>query len=137
VLDLRLLPGQDPDAVIATLHKVMNEPAVRIEPLLSSTAHASPLDTELFKAISALVQRHDAGAAVTANFIGGFTDCNTFRAKGIVCYGFMPMHLPMAETERVHGRDERILIDDLVESTILLSELVRDVAAKGSAATAR
>ncbi len=133
VLDLRLLPGQDPATVIATLRKVMNEPEVRVETLLSSTAHASPLDTELFKAIAALVQRHDAGAQITANFIGGFTDCNTFRAKGITCYGFMPMHLPTAETERIHGLDERILIDDLVESTTLLNELLRDVAARTSA----
>ena len=130
VLDLRLLPGQDPQAVIAEITRVMQEPAVQVDALLSSTAHASPLGTELYKAIEALIQRHDAGAQVTANFIGGFTDCNTFRARGITCYGFMPMHLPMAETERVHGRDERILADDLVNATALLQELVRDVAGR-------
>ena len=130
VLDLRLLPGQDPQAVIAEIERVMQEPAVQVEALLSSTAHASPLGTELYRAIEALIQRHDAGAQVTANFIGGFTDCNTFRARGITCYGFMPMRLPMAETERVHGRDERILADDLVNATALLQELVRDVAGR-------
>jgi acetylornithine deacetylase/succinyl-diaminopimelate desuccinylase-like protein len=130
VLDLRLLPGQDPQVVTAELKRVMGEAQVQIDTLLSSTAHASPLDTELYKAITALIQRHDAGAQVTANFIGGFTDCNTFRGRGITCYGFMPMHLPMAETERVHGRDERLLIDDLVQATTLLQELVRDVAGR-------
>lgn len=128
VLDLRLLPGQDPAAVIAEIKRVMQEPDVEVETLLSSTAHASPLDTPLFAAITALIQRHQAGAEVTPNFIGGFTDCNTFRAKGIVCYGFMPMHLPMTEVERVHGRDERIAVADLVASTLLLHELVEDVA---------
>ncbi len=130
VVDLRLLPGQDPQAVVAQLERVMHEPEVRVEPLLSSTAHSSPLDTVLFKAITALIKRHDAGAQVTPNFIAGFTDCNTFRAKGITCYGFMPMRLPMAETERVHGRDERIAIDDLAQATVLLHELVRDVAGR-------
>ena len=130
VLDLRLLPGQDPQAVSAEIARVMAEPEVHIEALLSSSAHSSPLDTTLYKAIAALVQRHDAGAQVTANFIGGFTDCNTFRARGIICYGFMPMLLPMAETERVHGRDERILIEDLRNATVLLHELVSDVAGR-------
>ena len=130
VLDLRLLPGQDPQAVSAEIERVMAEPEVRVEALLSSTAHASPLDTTLYKAIAAQVQRHDASAQITANFIGGFTDCNTFRARGITCYGYMPMLLPMTETERVHGHDERILLDDLRNATGLLHELVCDVAGR-------
>lgn len=130
VLDLRLLPGQDPVQVIAELERVMHEPEIKVETLLSSTAHASPLDTTMFKAIEGLVQRHDAQARVTASFISGFTDCNTFRAKGITCYGFMPMRLPVAEFERVHGRDERIAVADLSQATMLLNELVRDVAGR-------
>jgi acetylornithine deacetylase/succinyl-diaminopimelate desuccinylase-like protein len=128
VLDLRLLPGQEPLAVVAELARVMQDPAVRIETLLSSTAHSSPLDTVLFNAITTVIQRHAAGAEITPNFIAGFTDCNTFRAKGITCYGFMPMRLPLAEIERVHGRDERISISELTNATRLLQELVREVA---------
>lgn len=129
VVDLRLLPGQDPQVVIAQLQQVMQEPHVTVQPLLSSVAHSSSIDTVLFKAIGALVARHDPGAQITPNFIAGFTDCNTFRGKGITCYGFMPLHLAVTETERVHGRDERIAIDDLAQATLLLHELVRDVAA--------
>jgi acetylornithine deacetylase/succinyl-diaminopimelate desuccinylase-like protein len=133
VLDLRLLPGQEPATVIAQINAVMKEPDVKVETLLSATAHAVPLDTELYKAIAALVQRHDPGGSVTPNFIAGFTDCNTFRAKGITCYGFMPMRLPVAETERVHGRDERINLKDFVAGTRLLHELVVSVAGTASA----
>jgi carboxypeptidase PM20D1 len=136
VLDLRLLPGQDPAHVIEEIKRVMQEPEIEIETLLSSTAHASALDTTMVAAITALIQRHQPGAEVTPNFIGGFTDCNTFRAKGINCYGFMPMHLPMTEVERVHGRDERIAVSELVQATLLLYELVGDVAARAPAATA-
>jgi acetylornithine deacetylase/succinyl-diaminopimelate desuccinylase-like protein len=130
VVDLRLLPGQTPATVISTLTQVMHEPEVRVEPLLSSTAHVSPLDTELFKAITTLIQRHDPDAKITPNFIAGFTDCNSFRGKGIVCYGFMPLRLPLAEIERVHGRDERLSIEELTRGTLLLHELVRGVASQ-------
>lgn len=130
VIDLRLLPGQDPQAVIARLQEVMQEPAVKVESLLSSTAHASPLDTVLAQAIAKLVEHHEPGAKVTPNFIAGFTDCNTLRAAGIICYGFMPMHLPLPEIERVHGNDERILISDFVEATLQMHELVREVAGR-------
>ena len=130
VIDLRLLPGQDPQAVIARLQEVMQEPAVKVEALLSSIAHASPLDTVLAQAIAKLVEHHEPGAKVTPNFIAGFTDCNTLRAAGIICYGFMPMHLPLPEIERVHGNDERILISDFVEATLQMHELVREVAGR-------
>ena len=130
MIDLRLLPGQDPKAVIARLQEVMQEPAVKVESLLSSTAHASPLDTVLTQAIAKLVEHHEPGAKVTPNFIAGFTDCNTLRAAGIICYGFMPMHLPLPEIERVHGNDERMLISDFVEATLQMHELVREVAGR-------
>jgi carboxypeptidase PM20D1 len=130
VLDLRLLPGQDPKAVIARLQEVMQEPAVKVEALLSSTAHSSPIDTDLSRAIAKVVARHEPGAKLTPNFIAGFTDCNTIRAAGIVCYGFMPMHLAMPEVERVHGNDERILISDFTEATLQMHELVREVAGR-------
>ena len=130
VLDLRLLPGQDPQAVTAELERVMQEPEVKITALLSSSAQTSPLDTVLYKAIGALVARQAPGAEISPSFISGFTDCNTFRSRGIVCYGFVPMHLAMSEIERVHGRDERIAITDLGQGALLLHELVRDVAAR-------
>lgn len=136
VLDLRLLPGQDPTAVVAEIKRVMEEPDVRVEILLSSTAHAAPLDTALYKAIEALVEAHQPGAVVTPNFIAGFTDCNTFRAIGITCYGFMPLRLPLAEIERIHGRDERINVEDFVLGTLRLHELVGALAARSAQAAA-
>jgi acetylornithine deacetylase/succinyl-diaminopimelate desuccinylase-like protein len=130
VLDLRLLPGADPEAVTAELAKAIDDPSITIDTVLSSRGHSAPLDTTLYHAIERLVARHYDGATVTPNVIAGFTDCNSFRSRGIVCYGFMPMNLPLAETARVHGRDERIKLDDLASGTVLLEELVRDVAAR-------
>ena len=128
VLDLRLLPGQDPSQVITTLEKVMNEPSTTVEPMLSSMAHASPVDTELFQMIETVVHRHDSGARLMPNFLSGFTDCNTLRSKGIICYGFMPMRIALSDIERIHGRDERIATEELGQGTLLLHELVRDFA---------
>ena len=128
VLDLRLLPGQDPNDILATLVKVMNDPSMTVEPLLSSMAQASPVDTELFRMIETVVHRHDPAARLTPNFISGFTDCNTLRSKGIICYGFLPIHIALSDMERIHGRDERIATEELGHGTLLWHELVRDFA---------
>jgi len=127
VLDIRLLPGQNAQAVTEELKRVLAEPAIEVEPLLSWTAQAAPRDTPLFAAIERLAHARHAGAPVMANVIGGFTDCNAFRVAGIVCYGFHPMRVPVAEFHRVHGKDERIDTAVLAESVLGLHDLVREL----------
>jgi acetylornithine deacetylase/succinyl-diaminopimelate desuccinylase-like protein len=128
VLDLRLLPGEDAAAVRAELVRVMAEPAVEVETLLSWTAHASPRETELFAAIEAFARRRDPGAPVAPNVIGGFTECNAFRARGITCYGFLPLRLAFDDFSRIHGKDERIAVVALTQGVLDLTALVEQFA---------
>jgi hypothetical protein len=121
------LPGQDPAQLTAELVQIMNEPAARVEPILSWQAHVAPIDTPLFEAIKKLAAERDPGAGVGANVIGGFTDCNAFRAHGLTCYGFIPMRISLQDIGRMHGHDERIRISALsgaVLNTLRLAELL-------------
>lgn len=129
VLDMRLLPGQAVPAVIAEVTQVVADPAIEVETLLSWTAHSSPRDSALFHAIEARAHERDPGAQVLANVIGGFTDCNAFRARGITCYGFMPMRLSPDAFSGIHGRDEHVRLDALGETVIAWLELLRMVPA--------
>jgi acetylornithine deacetylase/succinyl-diaminopimelate desuccinylase-like protein len=124
VLDVRLLPGQDPEAVSRELTAVIADPDVQLTPLLSWRAHASPRDTSLFRAIEAFARQRDPGAQVAANVIGGFTDCNAFRAKGMTCYGFLPLHVKPEVFALIHGKDERISVHDLSLAVIDLHALL-------------
>jgi acetylornithine deacetylase/succinyl-diaminopimelate desuccinylase-like protein len=127
VLDMRLLPGQDASKVQAEIVKLIADPAIEVQTLLSWTAHSSARDTPLFRAIEARAQTRDPGAQVLANVIGGFTDCNAFRAHGITCYGFMPLRLAPDAFAGIHGNDERIRTSTLGEAVIAWLELLRSV----------
>jgi acetylornithine deacetylase/succinyl-diaminopimelate desuccinylase-like protein len=124
VLDMRLLPGQDGAAVTQEVVRVLGEPGIEVTPILSWRAYASPRDTALFRAIEAFAQKRDPGAAVIANVAAGFTDCNAFRAKGITCYGFSPLRVAPDAFERIHGKDERIAVQDLAAGVIDLHALL-------------
>jgi len=124
VLDMRLLPGQQAAAVTAEVVRVMQEPGIEVTPILSWQAYSSPRDPRLFTAIEALAQRRDPGAVVAANVIGGFTDCNAFRAKGVHCYGFLPLHVRPESFELIHGKDERIALQDVGAAVIDLHALL-------------
>jgi acetylornithine deacetylase/succinyl-diaminopimelate desuccinylase-like protein len=130
VLDVRLLPGQDPDAVLREIVAVIAEPDVEVKPILSWRAHTSPRDTPLFHAIEALAQQRDPGAPVAANVIGGFTDCNAFRAKGMTCYGFLPFRVKPEVFELIHGKDERLSVHVLSAAVIDLHALLLGLGAK-------
>jgi acetylornithine deacetylase/succinyl-diaminopimelate desuccinylase-like protein len=133
VLDVRILPGQKPEAVISTIRQVMAEPSLTIEPVLSWAPHPSPADTTLYRAIAALAARHHPEARVLGSVLTGFTDCNAFRSKGISCHGFSPIEIAVRELLRVHGRDERIRVDALGSGVLLLYDLlVRDLPAADS-----
>lgn len=126
VLDLRLLPGQDAAQVVAELVDVMAEPSVQVQTLLSWPAHSSSLDTPLFAAIQRLAASQQPPAPVLARVIGGFTDCNAFRAAGMVCYGFMPIPMEVSSFARIHGTDERVGVAALAQGVLQLAALVQD-----------
>ena len=127
VLDVRLLPGQDPKTVTAELTRVMAEPSLSIEPILSWQAHRSPRDTPHFAAIERLARERHPGAPVRGNVIGGFTDCNAFRAIGKTCYGFLPLMIRLDDIQRIHGKDERVSVEALSLAVVDLHALIQYV----------
>jgi acetylornithine deacetylase/succinyl-diaminopimelate desuccinylase-like protein len=131
VLDVRLLPGQDPAVVTRELGSVLGEPGLELEPLLSWQAHRSPRDTPLFLAIERLARQRHPGAPVASNVIGGFTDCNAVRALGKTCYGFLPLQIAMADIGSIHGKNEHISIDALGQAVLDLHALVRELGSPG------
>lgn len=124
VLDIRLLPGQTVDAVTAEVVRVLKEPTIALQPLLSWQAFTSPPDPGLFAALEQLAAARNPGAKVVANVIGGFTDCNAFRTRGIKCYGFLPMRVKPEMFGLIHGKDERIVLEDLAAATVDLHALL-------------
>jgi acetylornithine deacetylase/succinyl-diaminopimelate desuccinylase-like protein len=127
VLDLRILPGQDANTVIAEVTRAVADATVEVKPVLSWQAHSSPRDTAMFRAIEAFAQKNDPGAPLFANVLSGFTDCNHFRAAGVTCYGFMPLRIAPQEFAGIHGKDERIELAALARAVIDLHSLLGNV----------
>ena len=124
-IDVRLLPGQEPAALLAELVRVVSDTAVSITPQEPSwPATESPTDTELFQAIVAAARARDPKALVTTPPLTGFTDSHYFRRMGIVSYGLSPFPLTEAESRGVHGNDERVSLDDLTFGVRFLYDVV-------------
>ena len=113
-LDLRLLPDEDPQAVLAHLKTIVADD--RIEFQLPEKIHQSSVsdfESPFFAALEETVQSQVPGALVAPILTPGGTDSLFYRQKGIDAYGLVPILIDNAEVDRMHGIDERISIDNL------------------------
>jgi acetylornithine deacetylase/succinyl-diaminopimelate desuccinylase-like protein len=124
-VDVRLLPGEEPQAFIEELRRVLADDSIKIEVLLSRTAATSPASPEAMQVITDYAKTNDPGAAVLFSVGTGFTDCHFFRAKGIPCLGFLPQRSTPNSEGLVHGVDERISVERLNAAIRAMYEIVR------------
>lgn len=114
VLNARLMPGRDPNALLDQIRAVIDDPAVEVTAVPPSRppVPAMPIDTALYKAAEAAAKTAAPEAKVMPFMAAWTTDSQDLRALGIVVYGIDPP-LSADDGERVHGKDERILLEGL------------------------
>lgn len=129
-LDVRLLPGEEPQAFLAELREVIADPTVEIAiPDTFRVPNQSSTDTELFRVIERVLARHHPGVPVTTKMLTGATESVLFRPLGVVAYGFTPLLTTSEETATGHGDDERINEVTVRRSTGVFYEVVKELCA--------
>ena len=131
-LDVRLISGQDPEAFLNEVRKVVNDPAIRVEWIPRDVRPATPsarLDSDVFKVLeSAYARLYDT--AVLPTMSTGATDMAYLRAKGIQCYGIGPA-VDAEDGPKgfgAHSDQERILESEFHKFVRFHYEVVRDLA---------
>ena len=126
VVDMRLMPGDDPKAVVAQLRKAIDDSDVEITYPAVEAAGESSNDTDLFRAILKARDTFDPGIPVMTPPLTSTTDAPFFRQRGIVVYGFEPFRLS-DEDDHSHGDDEflsRANLDFSIKVTRFIAEQV-------------
>jgi len=123
-IDVRLLPGEEPQAFIGEMHRVIADDSIKIEILLSRAAATSPPSPDALRIISEYAQASDPGAPILFPMGSGFTDCHFFRAKGIPCLGFLPRRSRPIEDGLVHGINERVSVEGIKSDVRAMYEIV-------------
>jgi acetylornithine deacetylase/succinyl-diaminopimelate desuccinylase-like protein len=129
-LDVRILPGGNPHALLAELRKVVNDPNVTIEPMNADfrQANYSPTDTALYAAIRAVSANYFPGTPVVPHITSGYTENQRYRPLGIQSYGFNPYTATEEEGNTEHGNDERIRTEEVRRGPRILFDVITAVA---------
>ncbi len=112
-LDCRLLPGVKQEDFIAQVKKLFGNPSLKVEVLDWQTTAGSSFKTECFDAIKSVAAEESPGIPVVPVVVPWFTDSHWFRELGIECYGFEPFEVDETHLATMHGKDERIPVDEL------------------------
>lgn len=132
-LDVRLIPGDSIDSLVAQFRKLVNDPQIRFEvqPFFGVPAPPSSLDTPLYRLIGNVVMQEFPGAATVPLLSPAATDSAELRLHNVQAYGLLPFPLTEADALRAHGADERIPLASFRTGTGFLYRVVHDfVAAK-------
>ncbi len=111
--DMRLLPGEDPEAAVADLARVVANPAIKFTHGGPPSFGSSPVTHPLFDAVRTVAAELSPGSVVAPVMLTASTDCGWFRSRGMPCYGFVPFALTAADATTIHGNNERISIANL------------------------
>jgi len=128
-LDVRLLPGADPKAMLAAVRRVVNDPDVSVEPWKGEfrVANYSGSDNALFAAIREVSAKYFPGTPVVPHITSGYTENQRYRPLGITACGFSPYTATEEEGSTEHGNDERIRVDEVRRGPRVLFDVVAAV----------
>ncbi|MEW5961154.1 MAG: M20/M25/M40 family metallo-hydrolase [Chloroflexota bacterium] len=113
-LDIRLLPAENPQDVLAGLRAVIADPKVSVKVEELPVPHpVTPTGTDFYRALTQTLLALGPPGPVIPYMTPGATDSRFFRRAGMKAYGFMPMLLDIPELSRIHGVDERVATANL------------------------
>jgi len=129
-VDVRRLPSETKEEVIARFRQAINDPAVDIAlapgPQFPATDPSS-MTTPLYLAMGRAIGRTYPRDVVVPYMATGATDSSFLRAHGMPVYG-VPVFVQDAGDIRVHGNDERISPKNLEDGVELLWQIVLEIA---------
>jgi acetylornithine deacetylase/succinyl-diaminopimelate desuccinylase-like protein len=126
-IDMRILPDRTTREVFEEVKGAIPDGPVTVETIMALEASSSPLDTELYQCIERLSRRFFPTAKFLPAICPGFTDSRCFRSLGTACYGWIPAMIEAGDLTRMHGKDERIRIQDLVLGIRVILEMIEEV----------
>jgi len=112
-MDVRILPGFDPDDVVKELRPIIGGD-VELELIVYDKTPAEP-DLTLFNTLASILKDADPEGIPIPFMLTGCTDARFLSRLGIQTYGFVPMKLPedLNLNRTTHAPNERIPTESL------------------------
>jgi acetylornithine deacetylase/succinyl-diaminopimelate desuccinylase-like protein len=131
MINCRIFPGVQPDAIKAELERIVADPEVVVTRNDDNPASlASPLRPDVMAAYTKAVQALHPGMPLFPEMSTGASDARPFRVAGVPVYGTNGGWVVVPVDFRAHGKDERIPVQSLYDNVVHWELMLRDLAGK-------
>jgi acetylornithine deacetylase/succinyl-diaminopimelate desuccinylase-like protein len=131
MINCRIFPGVDPNAIKAELEKVVADPEVvvtRNDDYVASIS--SPLRADVSAAYEKAIHSLHPGMLIFPEMSTGASDARPFRVAGIPVYGTNGGWVIVPVDFRAHGKDERLPVQSLYDNVVHWQIMLRELAGK-------
>jgi len=126
-INVRMLPGSDPQDVLKTLTSVVDNPDLEVIYRGGGRmSQPSPLSEEIMSAVENVTEAMWPGITVMPTMSTGATDGAKMRIAGIPTYGVSGLFVDRNDM-RIHGQDERLRKQSLYGGYAFLYELAKQL----------
>ena len=131
MINCRIFPGVDPNAIKAELERVVADPEVKVTRNDDYVASlASPLRPDVTAAYTHAVQALHPNQPIFPEMSTGASDARPFRVAGIPVYGTNGGWTVTPIDNRAHGKDERLPVQSLYDNVVHWEMMLRELAGK-------
>jgi carboxypeptidase PM20D1 len=136
-VNFRLLPGDESGEVIQHVRDAIDDPEVEITPeTVNEASPVADVESEAFLLLSEVIRESAPDAVVAPALVLGGTDTQHYGKISENGFRFLPVRFGESDFDRVHGRDERVSVEDVRAAVAFYERLVRR-AASGASVGAR
>lgn len=128
-INVRILPGDTAEEVLAHLTKAIDDPEVEIEGASwGSVAEPGSSGGPAFQMAAKAVQKVLPDAVVMPGLVPGATDTRHYMGITDEVLRFIPLRVGIEQVGGAHGRNERIAVEPLEQSRAIAVDLIRRAA---------
>ncbi|HOP85640.1 MAG TPA: M20/M25/M40 family metallo-hydrolase [Syntrophorhabdaceae bacterium] len=127
--DARLLPQENKENFFSRIKKLCGKD-VEVIMLDGSAVDPKPssYNTEYFKGIKETIRRSKGDIPVLPCLLTGASDLRYFRNLNIPAYGFFPAVFDKEEILKMHGKNERISVENFINAIEMTKDIVNFLA---------
>jgi len=130
IVNFRILPGDSVQGVTEYVRRVIDDPRVAVALLEGSYSRdpspESRTDSEPFALLTRTIRETHPDTIVAPNLVLGGTDARYFHSLSENVYRFGPLHMGPDDLKRAHGTNERIGVDDYLDSVRFYIRLLQN-----------
>ena len=130
LVNFRLLPGDTVAKVIAQVEKTIDDQHVTVTQL-GYTVEASAVsnaESPAFDALHRTIRQVFPDVVVAPSLVVGATDSRHYANIAENSFRFLPMRLSKTDLKRIHGKDERISVENYADIIRFYIQLIKNTA---------